>query len=248
MIALLLLVQGTEAVPADTLRAAFKRSIALGGLTVKGKITSEEEDSPGGIIMNFGDADFTGDFEARLDASGTAHVKADRGERGSIEIYGRGDKWVKRATWVGDVPPIDGFAREALSLIDLAHWRDNLNRLKNVKAGADDGDCLTFTAEAPEEILIDEPTDDDGLGAVMSDFDFWQLESIETKIWVDKADHRLSKIEVTITHGVSDQVVVGGGPDFSEMTKVRVVKLDGFSFDEGLKVEVPADVKKLLPE
>lgn len=236
----------------QALRDALKASVALGGVEIKASVETEKPEGEMGMMFSVGDESFEGDFTARVDDTGTAHIVADRKERGSIEVFARNGRWVKRATWSGRALPADAFAAEAASLVDLDHLRDQANQFKKVKAGDDDEDCRTFTAELPKEVLQEDKPEQESGGIELMHMGFWKLEKIEAKFWISKADGRVVKIRTALTHGVSESIAVaedGGGEfDFKDMKNTRVYTIRAEKYDAAMKVELPEEVKKLLAE
>ena len=196
----------------DGLVDALNASIDEGGITLQGRVAREmdmpeggDDMPPMGEDMVRKDKHYTGSFEGSVDAEGRLHVTAAKKGKGSIELFGKGSRQVKRSTWTGDTIAVDGFAKEVLPLIRLKALLGAVKESKSVKQldGSKVGStpCRVYTASLKTTLITGTKTEGEHRGPMMmSSGNPWKLKAVEGTFWVSEETGRLVRVRATLMH------------------------------------------------
>jgi hypothetical protein len=212
------------------------------GIKIEGEVDTESsKDAPGRIIVLLGrivagedeEPPYEGDFTVTIEQDGAMVIEGGD-EESKIKIFKKGDRIIKRKTWIKKQTTIGSFAQEICTLVDM-------NALKKVMKEADiekirekkrnGTEFRVIFASLPEEFL--EPS---------SGKFTCEIDEIEIEFWIDKKTKKLRKMEVVIEktftiHEISD---VEG----SELTVAYILNFTRIKKD--IKAKIPDEIRKLL--
>jgi hypothetical protein len=208
MSVLMILVQDTQV--QDDGKAALKKAVEAtlkSSVKVEGKVSRDSADNGNDMAMIMKalgrqQESFEGKFTGIVSGD-EAHLKVE-GSNIVSDVFRRGDKVVKRQTWVAKRKGIDDFAQDATTLTNLNRFKAALEKGKVKDVKSDDktqtikGTLPTRFMESGEEEEEGDPNNPMnqimkmGLGGKET------LKRVEFKATIDKESGRITKLTYTL--------------------------------------------------
>lgn len=226
----LLVLQDSDKVLRDALEKTGKEAFGIQGTVRKAETEGLPEGGPGGMMM-MGGGSLEGDLTGKL-ADKEAMLQVDNKDKGtSLELFKKGDKTVKRSTWVKEPAGAGPAIQTLLKLTNfeaLAHAARDGKFEEAVEETSDGKSVLRIRGTLPEKLLdVDEERAGPGPGMMMMG---GKVKKITLDARVDKESGLVQSLSFTIERELDfggmqvKRFGPGGGDDMDmpEMPKIQI--------------------------
>ncbi len=239
----------------ETMRKGLEASARGGALRIEGEATSESPLGRWRVQLPGWEGGIEGSFKVAIGTNGAMVVKVED-EKGSTEVFKKGDRLVQRQTWVGRRSGTGGFAREVTSIAMPANLLRHLDGAKEFKSLGErrigDVDCRGVQAVFPVGLISQEK--DEALHWLPQLF---ELGKVQLVVWLGKEDSRVRRIECKLSKGVTPMLRLGPtwgeeegegeeGLGFRSFTNSYTLTITAYEPD--VEVKFPPEIAKLFQE
>ena len=223
--------------------SALEKSVSQGGVVLSGRVKLKPPEAEGMTFEisdpNAGPA-VEGDFAARVAKDGAGSVVLEKkGFR--YELFHRGDRSAHRLSWTCEGVPIPGAVGGDLHR--LLRWDRVLKQVEKSKKAeprpdeAVDGiSCRVVSCDLAPDYLEDPAKGKPGSPPPL------EVSSIRATMHIDKASGLIKRMSFDVARKMN--LAFGGGDEDILVHSAYVFTVG--AYESALKVEIPADVEKLL--